>query len=304
MACNAYEHTHMPDARVTCPSEACQAMEHERVGGNPPSFLFQTAVQSLWWMTFASTFASGIICMSAPCPAWSLADAAPGLLRSDGLLILIAIFCTAILRPRLMISETVSNLKLHFHWRLVALVIEWLNHKIRWNQALDLREIIPQACDRVIMKKGTLPNVHTALSLVINLQTCWCTDDFGSLAMSRCSSAKLCLASSAQDAKGYIVPFAAWTADASDVAKLAVSATCGVLNIYDFGSLACSRTIEIVFFVNNYHRISNSCCRSCLLHLNLYVLLSMIALLLQDVQTQTTLVSPRSKPRENSSSTW
>ena len=123
MACNAYEHTHMPDARVTCPSEACQAMEHERVGGNPPSFLFQTAVQSLWWMTFASTFASGIICMSAPCPAWSLADAAPGLLRSVGLLILIAIFCTAFLRSRLslMISENVATLKSHSHWRLVCL---------------------------------------------------------------------------------------------------------------------------------------------------------------------------------------
>ena len=166
MACNAYEHTHLPDARVTCPSEACQAMEHEPVGDNPPSFLFQTAVRSLWWMTFAS----GIICMSAPCPAWSLADAAPGLLRSDGLLILIAIFCTAILHPRLMVSENVANLQPHSYWRLVAFVIEWLNYKIHWNQALDLREIAPQARDRVMMEKGLLPNVHTAESLVINLQ--------------------------------------------------------------------------------------------------------------------------------------
>ena len=130
--------------------------------------------------------------MSAPCPAWSVADAAPRLLRSDGLLILIAIFCTAILRPRLLISENVDNLKSHSHWRLVALVIEWLKYKIHWNQALDLREILPQARDRVIMKNGTLPNVHTAESLAINLQICGCTHDFGFLAMSRCSSAKLC----------------------------------------------------------------------------------------------------------------
>ena len=151
VACHAYEMTHQPDAHVTTPKEASDACVQERVGGRLPSLLFQTAIQHVWWLTFAGLFMTEVIAMSAPCPAWSLADAAPGLLRNDGMLIVMAMFYTAILRPRIFVSENVSNLKAHSHWRLISWIIEWLNYKVHMNQALDLRDVIPHARDRVIM---------------------------------------------------------------------------------------------------------------------------------------------------------
>lgn len=151
VACHAYNMTHQPDVHVQGPTEAAKACDEDRIGGKLPSMLFQTSIQSLWWMTFASLFMSEIVSMSAPCPAWSLADSAPGLLRADGMLIIYALFYAAILRPRILVSENVANLKAHKHWRLISWIIEWLNYKVHWNQSLDLREVIPQARDRVIM---------------------------------------------------------------------------------------------------------------------------------------------------------
>lgn len=96
-------------------------------------------------------YMSEIIATSAPCPAWSLAYAASGLLRSDGMSKVFAIFFAAMLLPGVLFLENVSNLKAHKHWRLIAWAIEWLNYRIQWNQYLDLRDVIPQAFDRTIM---------------------------------------------------------------------------------------------------------------------------------------------------------
>ena len=151
MTCNAFAKTHQPTVHAQSASEAFAKISEKRVGHFLPSVLFQSAVQSLWWITFASVFMSEVITMSAPCPSWSVADASPGLNRCDGFLIVLSIFYVAIMRPRVWISENVSSLKTHRHWKLVAMVIEWLNYQIHWNAALDLREIIPHARDRVIL---------------------------------------------------------------------------------------------------------------------------------------------------------
>ena len=98
-ACNAYVKTHVPLAHVQTPNEALEAMQEERIGGLHPSVMFQSAIQGSWWLTFASVFMSELIAFSAPCPAWSLADASPGLTRSDGFLLVVTLFHVAVMRP-------------------------------------------------------------------------------------------------------------------------------------------------------------------------------------------------------------
>eukprot|EP00435_Cladocopium_sp_Y103_P053164 s137_g17.t1 len=150
-ACVSYSKTHCPTQIAQTASEAGEFFTDGSTYSGGGHLLFQTAVQNFWWMTFAGVFMTEAIFMSAPCPAWSLADAAPGLGRSDGFLFLTALLCVAMLRPRVLISENVASMKTHRHWKLVVAIIEWLNYRVHWNATLDLRDILPHARDRAIL---------------------------------------------------------------------------------------------------------------------------------------------------------
>eukprot|EP00435_Cladocopium_sp_Y103_P007880 s727_g2.t1 len=149
-ACLAYRRTHRPDCHVQGPSEA----ESKLDPGNSevmPSVLFQTSLNAAWWLAYACLYNVELILMSAPCPAWSLADLAPGLLRCDGFLIVQAIFYVAMLRPRAFASENVANLKNHKHWKWIQAILDWLHYKIIWHATLDLKEVVPHARDRSLL---------------------------------------------------------------------------------------------------------------------------------------------------------
>eukprot|EP00435_Cladocopium_sp_Y103_P020001 s186_g4.t2 len=149
-ACLAYRRTHRPDCHVQCISEA-EAKIDPMHADELPSVLFQTSVNAAWWLAYACLYDVELVCMSAPCPAWSLADLAPGLMRSDGFLIIQAIFYVAMLRPRAFASENVANLKNHRHWKWIQAILDWLHYKIIWHATLDLKEVIPHARDRSLL---------------------------------------------------------------------------------------------------------------------------------------------------------
>ena len=114
--------------------------------------------------------------MSPPCPAWSLADASPGLGRSDGFLLLQALVYIALLRPKMLAAENVSRLKNHRHFRIVLKVLDWANYHVHWSACLDLKEVLPQHRDRLLLlamdlNDGTIPRTPPVKWPIVQMHT-------------------------------------------------------------------------------------------------------------------------------------
>eukprot|EP00438_Fugacium_kawagutii_P015662 Skav208586 [mRNA] locus=scaffold3152:68059:72795:+ [translate_table: standard] len=116
-----------------------------------PTVIFQTPVESVWWMAHVTRFASQLILMSPPCPPWSAADQSPGLNRGDGMCIIVVIIILGYLRPRVWGLENVSTLKSHRHWDIVIAVIKWTNFQVQWSRCLDLEDQTPQHRERLLL---------------------------------------------------------------------------------------------------------------------------------------------------------
>ena len=149
--CDVYEKTHAPNVRASDSMEYGRACAAHHQFGDKPSVLLQTTITDVWWMTCIGRYFPELLCLSPPCPAWSLADASPGLGRNDGFLLLQTLVYIAFLRPKIFTSENVANMKHHKHFKVVLKVIEWANYRVHWSICLDLKEIIPQHGDRFLL---------------------------------------------------------------------------------------------------------------------------------------------------------
>ena len=88
---------------------------------------------------------------SPPCPAWSLATACPGLLRSEGRLSVHCLGLINLVRPRAFVLEMVASMKSHEHWPLIRQFVQWMRFTIRSSATLNLSEIFPQHRERLIL---------------------------------------------------------------------------------------------------------------------------------------------------------
>eukprot|EP00438_Fugacium_kawagutii_P022401 Skav209122 [mRNA] locus=scaffold682:20734:24684:+ [translate_table: standard] len=104
-----------------------------------------------WWMSVVDVFDIDILMASPPCPAWSLADKAPGLARDDGVVLLVFFLMAGYLKPKTVTLENVAGLLVHKDWPLVLKIIRFAGFEIHWQHTCDLVAVVPQHRDRCLL---------------------------------------------------------------------------------------------------------------------------------------------------------
>eukprot|EP00438_Fugacium_kawagutii_P033239 Skav228423 [mRNA] locus=scaffold1325:267313:272607:+ [translate_table: standard] len=146
-----YQMNHGMDYVATSAEQCWGYVQADQKANLCPTMFFQTQVENLWWLPHVTRFASQLILMSPPCPAWSAADSSPGLCRADGMCLVVVIVILAFLRPRAWGLENVSTLKGHKHWEIVLAVVKWTGFRVQRTKSLDLLDQTPQHRERLLM---------------------------------------------------------------------------------------------------------------------------------------------------------
>eukprot|EP00438_Fugacium_kawagutii_P034629 Skav223585 [mRNA] locus=scaffold689:188752:193908:+ [translate_table: standard] len=107
------------------------------------------------WLHMTSNVKYDMLCMSPPCPPWSAVNEGKGSLREDGLFMYAAWKIVSMIRPMVIAMEMVSNLLQHREWPMVRRYIETRGYTIRWVEALDLAQVLPQHRDRLLLVATT-----------------------------------------------------------------------------------------------------------------------------------------------------
>eukprot|EP00438_Fugacium_kawagutii_P009094 Skav206637 [mRNA] locus=scaffold166:34225:39525:- [translate_table: standard] len=169
MTCaRAYTKTH-PSASVCDSPRVIQNFRlREELDGSTSQFepLYVVAdLCSLWWLTVVDTVELDILMASPPCPAWSMADKAPGLARHDGVILLIFFIIAGYIQPKAIALENVASLLSHKDWPLVHKIIQFAGFEIHWQHTCDLASVVPQHRDRALLiltRRGVdLPKLRT-----------------------------------------------------------------------------------------------------------------------------------------------
>ena len=144
--------SHSFDFVISSPSQyrECSHEWNNQHEGSP-QIVFNTAMENMWWLSVVGKFATSMWVMSPPCPPWSSADKALGLLRMDGRCLIWTLMCVALHRPPVILLENVATLKSHCHWKIILEVFKHIQYQIKWIQSLDLADIIPHKRDRMIL---------------------------------------------------------------------------------------------------------------------------------------------------------
>ena len=123
------------------------------VPGNdlPDRCLVETDIRNYRWTYLTGCYVMDFCVASPPCQPWSRANKGPGLLSSDGGLLLDTIGLARIIRPRVLAIELVSGLVQHAHFRQVKDFLRFCGYALKWCQLLNLKEILPQNRERVLM---------------------------------------------------------------------------------------------------------------------------------------------------------
>ena len=117
----------------------------------PSHILIHADIRSGSWMHLTGTYVIDMIMMSPPCPPWSMATSALGLMKEEGRLTVEAIAICNLLRPKVILFENVAAMKCHEHWGLIRDVLLWCGYSIRFGRAMNLSDLAPQNRDRFIM---------------------------------------------------------------------------------------------------------------------------------------------------------
>ena len=123
------------------------------VPGNdlPDRCLMETDIRNYRWTYLTGCYVMDFCVASPPCQPWSRANKGPGLLSSGGSLLLDTIGLARIIRPRVLAIELVSGLVQHAHFRQVKDFLRFCGYALKWCQLLNLKEILPQNRERVLM---------------------------------------------------------------------------------------------------------------------------------------------------------
>ena len=77
-----------------------------------------------WWVQFVPVL--DVLVVSPPCPSWSQAHVAYGLLREDGFLTIEAMLKATLLRPKVLAFENVAGMPQRPHYSILLEVFAWL----------------------------------------------------------------------------------------------------------------------------------------------------------------------------------
>lgn len=102
-----------------------------------------------WWVQFVPIL--DVLAMSPPCPSWSQAHVAYGLMREDGFLTIEAMLKATLLRPKVIAFENVAGMPQHPHYQILLEVFAWLGWQVTWKAKIDLEEVLPHQRERFLL---------------------------------------------------------------------------------------------------------------------------------------------------------
>lgn len=132
--CEAYMKSH--DFKHVCHQDRLEWKEDEL----PHHLFVQADVRNGAWYHLMGDYVLDMLMMSPPCPAWSFATSALGLMKEEGRLTLDAIGLCNLVKPRVILFENVAGMRNHEHWTI-----------IRFARCLNLSEVAPQNRDRLML---------------------------------------------------------------------------------------------------------------------------------------------------------
>ena len=89
--------------------------------------------------------------MSPPCQSWSLANAAAGLERNEGVACLEALGTMGLIGPKTIGIENVPGMISHPHWKHVVDLLEYFGFTLRWLPVVGLEKKLPQHRSRLLL---------------------------------------------------------------------------------------------------------------------------------------------------------
>eukprot|EP00438_Fugacium_kawagutii_P019349 Skav204106 [mRNA] locus=scaffold1472:280426:283131:+ [translate_table: standard] len=118
---------------------------------NTGDWVIRDDVMSMKWKHAAAAVGIDAVSISAPCPAWSGASSAPGLSRSDGLLLLESLLETRYFRPLLIHVEQVANFAMHSHRSIITRALHWMGYKVIFQRTLNVIDTLKSDRPRFFM---------------------------------------------------------------------------------------------------------------------------------------------------------
>lgn len=113
--------------------------------------LFQEDVELGWWISCISRERPDAVCVSPPCPPYSMAASGKGLGCNEGWVTLSSIMTIAYLNPKIILLENVAAILMHEHWDLFRLVIESMEYTIVAKHTINASQVSPQNRDRFLL---------------------------------------------------------------------------------------------------------------------------------------------------------
>ena len=89
-----------------------------------------------WWQAVA-LWQPDVMTISAPCPPWSGAQAAPGLHSVHGMLLPEAIILAKVFRPKILLIEQVHGFATHHHKAYCIALIKSCGYEVAWSKVLN-----------------------------------------------------------------------------------------------------------------------------------------------------------------------
>ena len=113
--------------------------------------LFREDVELGWWISCISRDRPDVVCVSPPCPPYSMAARGKGLGCNEGWVTVSSIVAISYLRPKIILLENVAALLKHCHWDLIRLVIESMEYSIVAKHTVNASQVSPQNRDRCLL---------------------------------------------------------------------------------------------------------------------------------------------------------
>eukprot|EP00438_Fugacium_kawagutii_P016386 Skav210368 [mRNA] locus=scaffold1357:254099:258043:- [translate_table: standard] len=94
------------------------------------------------WQSAICHWQVDVCSISSPCPPWSGANTAPGLLHPNGLLLLRSILDCRFWRPHMILIEQVPGFAIHDHRKWIERALHMIGYKLLWHRTMNVSSVL------------------------------------------------------------------------------------------------------------------------------------------------------------------
>ena len=127
----------------TCLLKSIEGARARVFADSKHNWIVVTDVNDPSWHRAVGEFAPDVIAISSPCQPWSGASTSPGLIRSDGRLLLSSILTCRWFRPKCIMLEQVSAFATHQHKIWIVKALLHIGYVIAWQKVVELADQSP-----------------------------------------------------------------------------------------------------------------------------------------------------------------